>query len=81
MSDIVYLNGEFLPKSEARVSVDDRGFLFADGIYEVTPVYGGRMFRFPRHLARVRKGLRELRLDWDSSQAEAIHRLRVQYLA
>lgn len=74
MSDIVYLNGEFLPKSEARVSVDDRGFLFADGIYEVTPVYGGRMFRFPRHLARVRKGLCELRLDWDSSQAEGIHR-------
>lgn len=74
MSDIVWLNGELLPKSEARVPVEDRGFLFADGIYEVTPVYGGRMFRFPRHLARVRKGLCELRLDWDAGQAEEIHR-------
>ena len=42
---IVYLNGEFLPLSEARVPVLDRGFIFGDGIYDVAPVYGGRPFR------------------------------------
>jgi len=50
---IVYLNGKFLPLSEARVSVLDRGFIFADGVYEVIPVYGGRLFRLQEHLQRL----------------------------
>jgi len=56
---VVYLNGEFIPAEEARIPVDDRGFLFADGIYEVTPAYRGKLFRFPQHLARFQKGLHE----------------------
>jgi len=71
---IVFLNGEFLPAEEAHVSVDDRGFLFADGIYEVTPAYRGSLFRFPQHRERFRKGLCELRLDYDSAGLEALHR-------
>ena len=43
---ICYLNGEFLPLRDARISPLDRGFLYSDGAYEVTPVYGGRPFRF-----------------------------------
>jgi D-alanine transaminase len=62
MEDIVYLNGEFVPRSEARVSPDDRGYLFGDGIYEVTPAYGGRWFRLPRHLDRLARGAAELQL-------------------
>jgi D-alanine transaminase len=57
LDPIVYLNGELVPLSEARVPVLDRGFIFGDGIYEVAPLYaheGGRTaFRFPQHLARL----------------------------
>jgi D-alanine transaminase len=60
---IVYLNGDFQPLEEARVSVLDRGFLFGDGIYEVIPVYGGRLFRLSRHLARLRNSLNGVRID------------------
>lgn len=58
----VYLNGEFLPLSEAKVSVLDRGFLFGDGIYEVIPVYGGRLFRLPHHLQRLDESLAAIQL-------------------
>jgi D-alanine transaminase len=54
---IAFLNGEFLPLSQARVPVLDRGFIFGDGIYEVVPVYGGRPFRLPEHLARLKRSL------------------------
>ncbi len=53
----VYLNGEFLPIGQARVPVLDRGFIFGDGVYEVVPVYGGRPFRWPQHLARLARSL------------------------
>jgi D-alanine transaminase len=58
----VYLNGEFLPLGEARVSVLDRGFLFGDGVYEVIPAYGGRPFRLSGHLQRLQRSLDAIRL-------------------
>lgn len=70
---IVYLNGEYIPKEKAFISVDDRGFLFGDGIYEVTAAYRGNLFRFPRHLARMNRGLGALRIDFDPSGLEGIH--------
>jgi D-alanine transaminase len=57
---IVYLNGEFIPKEEACISPDDRGFLFADGAYEVLRSYGGRLFMTEDHLARLERSLQEL---------------------
>lgn len=60
---IVYLNGEFLPAGEAKISVLDRGFIFGDGVYEVIPVYGGRLFRLPHHLERLDHSLEGIRLD------------------
>lgn len=59
---IVYLNGEFLPPDRAKVSVFDRGFVFGDGVYEVIPVFGGRLFRLPHHLARLEASLAAIRL-------------------
>jgi D-alanine transaminase len=59
---IVYLNGEFLPLAEAKVSVLDRGFLFGDGVYEVIPVYGGKPFRLTEHLDRLNDSLRGIRM-------------------
>jgi len=61
-SQIVYLNGEFLPAEEAKISVLDRGFIFGDGVYEVIPVYGGRLFRLPHHLERLDHSLEGIRL-------------------
>ncbi len=58
----VYLNGRFLPLAEATVSVLDRGFLFGDGVYEVIPVYGGRLFRLDEHLVRLDNSLSGIRL-------------------
>jgi D-alanine transaminase len=70
----VYLNGKYLPADQATVSVNDRGFVLADGVYEVTPVYRGRLFLFDRHAGRLQRGLSELRIDADLSRWEDIHR-------
>lgn len=56
----VYVNGEYLPESEAKVSVFDRAFLMADGVYEVTSVLGGKLIDFDGHLARLERSLNEL---------------------
>lgn len=57
-----YLNGEYMPLDRVKVSVLDRGFLFADGVYEVIPVYGGRPFRLEQHLDRLDRSLSGIRL-------------------
>ena len=54
---IAFLNGDYVPLAEARISPMDRGFLFGDGIYEVIPSYGGRLVGFDRHYARLSEGL------------------------
>jgi D-alanine transaminase len=59
---LCHLNGEFLPLRDAKVSVLDRGFLFGDGIYEVLPVYGRRLFRFEEHMARLGRNLAKVRI-------------------
>lgn len=60
---IVYLNGLFLPLAEARVSPMDRGFLFADGVYEVIPVYQKKAFGIEKHLERLQRSLDAIQLD------------------
>jgi D-alanine transaminase len=57
-----YLNGEYGPLAEAKVSALDRGFIFGDGVYEMIPVYGRRLFRFEEHMARLERSLAKLRL-------------------
>ena len=57
MTDVVYLNGEFMPLAEARVPVLDRGFIFGDGVYELVPVYSRVPFRLDEHLARLERSL------------------------
>ena len=56
----VYVNGEYIPETEATVSIFDRGFLMADGVYEVTSVLGGKLIDFDGHLARLERSLTEL---------------------
>lgn len=62
-TQLVYLNGEFVPHDEAKVSVEDRGFNFADGIYEVVRIVGGNAFRLDAHLDRFERGARALEID------------------
>lgn len=62
MSEIVYLNGEFMPLEKAYIPVLDRGFIFGDGVYEVIPVYSRRPFRLPEHLKRLQHSLDSIRL-------------------
>ena len=59
---IAYLNGKFLPREEACIPVMDRGFLFGDGVYEVIPVYSGRLFRLDHHLQRLAGSLDAIRI-------------------
>ena len=63
MSDIVFFNGSYLDRDQVRISPDDRGFLFADGIYEVVRFYGGQPFELQAHLARMVDGLRSMRIE------------------
>ncbi len=76
MSRIVYVNGDFVPEAEAKVSVFDRGFLMADGVYEVTGVLDGRLVDFPGHVARLRRSLAELDMasPMDDEPLLALHR-------
>lgn len=62
---ISYFNGKFLPKDDIKVSPDDRGFLFADGVYEVVRWYEGFFFDMDSHLSRLKRSLRELRIIWN----------------
>ena len=70
---IVYLNGEFVPKDEASISVDDRGFLLSDGVYEVTPFYQGVAFCLDHHLVRLERSLRELGILFNTEGLTDIH--------
>jgi len=75
-SRIVYVNGEYLPEEDAKISVFDRGFLMADAVYEVTSVLDGRLADYPGHVARLHRSLNELRMASPVSDDEllAIHR-------
>ncbi|TCJ12776.1 D-amino acid aminotransferase [Parasulfuritortus cantonensis] len=70
MSDLVYLNGDYLPLAEAKIPVLDRGFIFGDGVYEVIPVYDRRPFRMADHLDRLRRSLAGIRLADPYGDAE-----------
>lgn len=60
---IAYLDGRFAPLAQTRVSVLDRGFIFGDAVYEVIPVYGGRLFRLEQHLERLENSMAAIRID------------------
>lgn len=66
----VFLNGEYLPLAEAKIPVLDRGFIFADGVYEVIPAYGGQPFRVAEHLQRLQDSLDAIRLPNPHTQDE-----------
>jgi D-alanine transaminase len=85
MSRIAYVNGRYLPQQAAAVHVEDRGYQFSDGVYEVCEVRGGSIIDQRRHLARLKRSLDELRIDMPMSEAalatvmrECVRRNRVR---
>ena len=76
MSRTVYVNGAYLPEEDAKVSIFDRGFLFADGVYEVTSVLEGKILEFEGHCTRLKSSLNELSIDYvvDDEELLEIHR-------
>lgn len=80
MSRIVYVNGEYLPEGAAKISIFDRGFLFADAVYEVTSVLEGRLVDNRGHLARLRRSLEALRIPMplDEDAIEAVQRTLIE---
>jgi D-alanine transaminase len=80
MTRTVYLNGDYLPETEAKVSIFDRGFLMADGVYEVTSVLDGKLIDFAGHCVRLQRSLSELEMQNPHTEAEwlEIHRALVE---
>lgn len=72
MSRIVYVNGEYLPEEDAKISVFDRGFLFADGVYEVSSVIDGKLIDNERHIVRLERSLSELNMPWPCTPEELV---------
>jgi D-alanine transaminase len=72
VEEVVYLNGEYLPISQAKVSVMDRGFLFSDGVYEVMPIYNGKLMHFEPHMERLKRGLSRLKINVSFSEADVL---------
>jgi len=72
MTDIVFVNGDYLPKQEATISVFDRGFIFGDGVYEVVPVINGKMVDKIYFLERLARSLSELEIEWPCSSDDVI---------
>jgi D-alanine transaminase len=62
--NIAHFNGDFLPKEKIHISADDRGFIFGDGVYEVIKWYGSCFFDIESHLTRLKRSLREVRINW-----------------
>ncbi len=75
-----YLNGAYSTLPDAKVSVMDRGFIFGDGVYEVVPVYGGRLFCFAEHMARLNRSLAELRIHNPLSR-DQWHEIAIKLIA
>jgi D-alanine transaminase len=70
MSRIAYVNGSFVAEAEAKVSIFDRGFLFADGVYEVTPIVNGKLVDYDAHIERLDRSLNELKIAWPCTKDE-----------
>ncbi|MFL5259859.1 MAG: D-amino acid aminotransferase, partial [Hyphomicrobiales bacterium] len=70
MSRTVYVNGQYLPEEQGKISIFDRGFLFADGVYEVTAVVHGRLIDYEPHIERLERSLSEIRMAWPCSKPE-----------
>jgi D-alanine transaminase len=70
MSRIAYVNGRYVAEADAKVSIFDRGFLFADGVYEVTPIVNGKLVDYDAHMERLERSLGELRMAWPCDKVE-----------
>jgi D-alanine transaminase len=76
MPRISYVNGRYVPHADAMVHIEDRGYQFADGVYEVCEIRHGYIVDITRHLDRLNRSLGELRIAWPMSRQAMIHVIR-----
>ncbi|OCP17140.1 MULTISPECIES: D-amino-acid transaminase [unclassified Ensifer] len=76
MPRIAYVNGAYVPHADAAIHIEDRGYQFADGVYEVCEIRHGFIVDLTRHLDRLGRSLSELRIDWPMSRAALVHVIR-----
>ena len=72
MTRTVYVNGDFCDAGKAKISIFDRGFLFADGVYEVVSIMDGKLIDFAGHMSRLRRSLGELNIPAPLTEAELL---------
>jgi D-alanine transaminase len=77
-TEVAYVNGAFLPIDQATISIEDRGFQFADGVYEVVSTYGGRPYAMAAHMERLQRSLHELRIEFDVAGLAAVVRQGIE---
>ena len=80
MSDIIFLNGNYLEKENATISIMDRGFLFGDGVYELIPVYKGKPFLIDKHLSRLRSSLSLIGMKSDNEHIENLYEILLELI-
>ncbi len=80
MSEIIYLNGDYINKENATISIMDRGFLFGDGVYELIPVYNGKPFLIKKHLARLKSSLTLIGMDPQNPYVENLQSILLELI-
>ena len=78
--DEIYLNGSFVPRSKAKISIMDRGFLFGDGVYELIPVFNKKVFLLDEHLARLKNSLNLIQMSDVKGLDKIIHELSLIHI-
>ena len=81
MSQIIYLNGKYLNRDDAKISIMDRGFLFGDGVYELLPIYRSKPFLINKHLQRLKSSLELVGMSADSKIIESLEEIMLELIS
>ena len=81
MSQIIYLNGKYLNRDDAKISIMDRGFLFGDGVYELIPIYRSKPFLINKHLQRLKSSLELVGMSGDSGVIESLEEIMLELIS
>ena len=81
MSQIIYLNGKYLNRDDAKISIMDRGFLFGDGVYELIPIYRSKPFLINKHLQRLKSSLELVGMSTDSGVIESLEEIMLELIS
>jgi len=81
MSQTIYLNGEYINRDDAKISIMDRGFLFGDGVYELIPIYNSKPFLINKHLQRLRSSMELVGMRTSSGLTENLEQIMLELIS